>query len=192
MALTAFIAPTHVLPEEIQMPALNDPVGGGEVSLRRLYPRALRRWELTIPATHEKLDPFTGFLELVQGDVPFWFDGAGMIEVVEPIPIAVANGTDTEFTLPHRHVYVSSTVIYANAAILTTWTPIGDGITMDSFVCTVAPDANSLLTAKYKRKAMVILETDQPTQRQRMFRNQTNETGTLFSTRIVLSEVAND
>jgi hypothetical protein len=189
---TAFISPTHVLPEEVQMPTLKDPVGSGEVSLRRQYLRALRRWELTIPAQHDKLDPFQGFLEMVQGDVPFWFDGAGMLEVVEPIPIAVGDGITSEFALPHRHIFVSSAVFYLNGALFTAWSPVGNGVVMDSFICDSAPAANAIITAKYRRKALVIQETEQVGQRQRVFRNQDNEGGSLFTARVWLQEIAND
>jgi hypothetical protein len=189
MMYTAFISPTHIVPENLEMPTQVDPVGDGAKAFRRRQTRGLRRWEINVPSLQDNLEQLIGFLENVQGDTPFWFDGAGMIEVTEPILIGTGDGSTTDFIFPHKYVFVSSAVIYQNSALLTAWSPLGDGIVMNGFRCTVAPPLYALLTAKYRRKAKVVLQTES-TSRERVFRNQDNNSKSLYRTRFFLEEVA--
>jgi hypothetical protein len=187
---TVFASPTHILAEEIDMPTIRDPVGNGALALRRQQTRALRRWELNVPGQREKLDPIMGLLEYAQGDSEIWFDGAGMIEVVEPILVAVGDGATTDFKLPHRYVYVSSVVAFLNSANFTAWAPLGDGVLMDGFRCDTAPAEGAQITMKYRRKAKCILRTEERVTRERVFRNMDNEAQTAQRLRYVIEEVA--
>lgn len=190
MAYTAFTSPTHFLTEEIDMPTHEDELGGGAKAFRRQQTRALRRWELNIPARHEGMDGFIGLLEMVQGDTPIFFDGAGMLEVVEPILIAVGDGTTTDIILPHRFVFVSSVIVYLNGGVFNAWAPLGDGITMDSLRFDSAIPNDGIVTAKYRRKAKTVLRTEDIGRRERVLRFQDNEAKSIYRSRLVLQEVA--
>ena len=154
--------------------------------------RPLKKWELTFPGTQDKLEALSGFFEMVQGDTPFWFDGAGTIEVVEPILIAVGDGITAVFRLPHRNVFVASAIFYLNGAATNTWTPSGaanDGVTMDNVIFSSPPGNFAQIRARYRRKAKVILDTDTDMSRDRNFRNQTNPAGSVYRAKYVLVEV---
>lgn len=187
---TVFASPTHVLSEQLDMPTLKDNVGGGAVEFRRLHTRALRSWELNVPGQHEKLDSLIGLLEHLQGDNPFWFDGAGMLEIIEPIIISIGDGLTAEIILPHRHVFVASAVLYLNGVIFNGWAPVGDGITMDALIFDDPIPANAQVTAKYNRKAKVILETQESLSRDRIFRAVNNGSQSVYRVRHILKEVA--
>lgn len=192
MSFTIIASPDHILPVSVQMPTLKDEVGGGSVDLRRRWTRGLRRWELMFRGTQEKLEQLSGFMDLTQGDTPFWFDGGGTIEVVEPILVGVGNGGQTDFALPHRYVFVSSAIIYLNGAATNAWSPIGgDGIEMDKIHFTSAPGNFAQIKARYRRKAKVTLDTESEYARNRIFRHQTNGAGTLYQARYVFQEVPN-
>lgn len=191
---TVIASPVHVVPVSESMPTLRDQMGGGSVEVRRLATRTLKKWELTFPGTQELLDPLSGFFETIQGDTPFWFDGAGTIEVVEPILIGIGDGAMTTFRLPHRNVFVASTIVYLNGAAINTWSPQGganDGVTMDNIIFSSAPGSFAQIRARYRRKAKVLLDTDSDMSRERSFRNQTNPAGSVYHARYFLTEVPN-
>lgn len=188
---TAFCDPSHMVSSEIEMPTHVDALGDGVRGLRRKQTRALRRFEIAAPDSPERLDSLIGLLEHVQGDTPFWFDGADFGEIFEPILIGTGDGSKTDFDLPHRHVFVSSAVIYLNDALLTAWTPLGDGVTMQSFRCTAAPAANAQLKAKYRRKFKVRLETEEATLSiNQEFTDRDDPSKSFYAARYVLQEVA--
>jgi hypothetical protein len=188
---TIHASPSHVIPVETRAETLKDDVGGGAMSFRRRYTRPLRRWELTLPGDHAALDPIMGLFDYSQGDNPLWFDGAGTLEVSEPILIGVGNGVKTDWDLPHRYVYVSSTLIYVNGAAVTTWTPIGDGVVMDKIHFTVTLGQYAQIKAKYRRKAKCVLDTEGGQSRARAFRNQDDNSRSFYQSRYFLQEVPN-
>lgn len=187
---TVFVSPTHILPQSIEMPALKDDLGG-PMAFRRQWPRPLARWELNAPGAQDKLEAVQGLLEHVQGDTPFWFDGAATIEVIEPILIGIGDGVTGDVPLPHKHVFVSSTVIYHNDAIFSAWNPLGgDGVTMAAVRFTAAVPLNTQVTAKYRRKAKVVLETDSPLSRERSYRSVISPERSIYRLRFFLQEVS--
>ena len=166
-------APEHVLPRTLSMPTLKDPVGNGTMMFRRLQKRPLSSWELVVPGRQELLEPILGLLEAVQGDTPFWFDGAGFAEVTAPILVSIGIPNSTDYDLPHRHVYVSSLVIYINGSFYQPWIPLGgDGITCDAIRLTSSINTNYPITAKYRRRIKCVLRTEDKTQLSRGFRSQ--------------------
>ena len=190
MSFTILAAPEHVLPQNISMPTLKDPVGNGTMMFRRLQKRPLSSWELVVPGRQELLDPILGLLEHVQGDEPFWFDGAGFGEVVTPILVSIGVPNTTDYDLPHRYVLVSSLVIYINAGFYQPWTPLGgDGITCDAIRFTSSVNVNYPITAKYRRKVKCVLRTEEKTQRSRSFRSQITAEN-IHKLKLVIEEVA--
>ena len=191
MALTIAASPSHILPVAVESPTLKESVGNGSLEVRRRWTRPLRRWDLTFKNTQQKLEELSGFMDYAQGDTPFWFDGGGTIEVVEPILIGVGNGAITDFALPHRYVFVSSAVIYLNGSATSNWWALGDGIVMDKIHFVSPPPNFAQIKAKYRRKAKVILDTESEYARNRIFRDQNNPGGTLYESRYVFEEVPN-
>jgi hypothetical protein len=194
MAYTAIGSPLHSLPVSEYMPTLKDQVGGGTLEVRRTNTRTLKRWELVFPGMQDKLDPLSGFFEMIQGDTPFWFDGAGTLDLVEPILIAVGDGTTTVFRLPHRNVFVASAIIYLNGAATNNWTPSGaanDGVTMDNLIFSSPPGNYAQIRARYRRKAKVLVDTDSNVSRDRAFRDQRNAASSVYQSRVTLMEVPN-
>ena len=189
--MTVVCSPVHVLPMTVEMPTLKDSLGNGSLEVRRRWTRGLRRWELTFKNTQQTLEELSGFMDYVQGDHAFFFDGGGTIEVVEPILIGVGNGVITDFALPHRYVFVSSMVIYLNGSATQNFWPLGDGIVADKIHFVTAPANFAHIKAKYRRKAKVILDTESEYARNRIFRNQNNPGGTLYESRYVFTEVPN-
>jgi hypothetical protein len=172
MAFTILAAPSHVMPQSISMPTLRDPVGNGTMMFRRLQKRPLSSWELVVPGRQELLDPILGLLEHMQGDTPFWFDGAGFGEVVTPILVGIGIANTTDYDLPHRYVFVSSLVIYINGSFYQPWTPLGgDGITCDMIRFTGVINPNYPITAKYRRRIKCVLRTEEKTEMARSFRS---------------------
>lgn len=172
--LTAFCSPLHVLPQQIDMPIEKDQVGNGLEYRRRKWLRGKSSWELEVPGKQELLDPIWGLLEYVQGDRPFWFDGAGFGEVVTPIPFAEGtNTTDTDFLLPHKWVFIASLVIYENGSVSTNWTPLDtDGVTCNAIRFGVPLNTYNQATAKYRRRIKVVLRIENPATRSRMHRSE--------------------
>lgn len=190
MSYTVLCAPEHVLPQTLSMPTLKDPTGNGTMMFRRLQKRALSSWELVVPGRQELLDPILGLLEHVQGDTPFWFDGAGFGEVVTPILIGVGSPNGTDCDLPHRFVLVSSLVIYVNGSFYQPWTPLGgDGITCDAIRFTGVINANYPITCKYRRRIKCVLRTEDKVTRARGFRSQITADN-IHKLKITLDEVA--
>lgn len=152
----------------------------------------MKRWQLVMPGTAEKLDPIAGLLDLAQGDTPIWFDGAGTIEVVEPILIWVGDNTTTAITLPHRHVFVASTVVYVNGGATNAWAPLGgDGVTMDKIAMFTPPGQFSQIKVKYRRKCKVVISMDEDNSRERLLRDQSNNASSIYAQTVYLQEIAN-
>lgn len=171
------------------MPTLKDDIGGGAAQYRRRQTRALKRWELNVPSLQEQIEPILGLLEYIQGDTPIWFDGAGAGDITAPIIIGIGNGTDTDFKLPHKHVFVSSCVVYLNGGITAAWTPLGDAVVAHSIRFTTAPAAEVQITAKYRRKIKCVLDTESAVISERSFRSQ-EPTRTIQRLKYFLQEVA--
>jgi len=169
---TVFASPTHVMPVESRMPVIKDEIGGGAAQYRRRQTRSLKRWELNVPGIQEQIEPVLGVLEYIQGDTPVWFDGAGAGEIVTPIPMGFGDGVTTDFIFPHKHVFVSSAVIYQNGQAQNNWEPIGDYVVAHSVRFNTAPAANVQLTVKYRRKMKVVLDTESAVVSERGFRSQ--------------------
>lgn len=173
MAFTILAAPEHVLPQTISMPTLKDPVGNGTMMFRRLQKRPLSSWELIVPGRQELLAPLLGLLEHLQGDTPFWFDGAGFGEAVAPVLVSIGVGNTTDYNLPHRFVFVSSLVIYINGSRYQAWYPLGgDGVFCDTIRFSSYINSNYPITAKYRRKIKCVLRTEDKTEMSRSFRSQ--------------------
>jgi len=169
MSQTAFIAPTHVLPERMDAPRYMDEIGNGVQFVRRKWIRSRSSWEIEVPGKQELLDPFWGLIEYAQGDRIIWFDGAGFGEVTYPTLIAEGDGTTTEFRLPHKNIYVASFVLYHQDALSTAWAPLGgDGVTMDAITAT-GVGAGVALKAKYRRKIKCLLRVEDNPERGRAF-----------------------
>jgi len=158
---------------------------------RRRLTRPLGKWELIFPGTKEVLDSLSGMLATAQGDTRIKFDGAAMLEVTDPIIIAVGDGQTTDFMLPHRNVYVSSTVIYLNGIATNAWQPLGgDGVTMFQIRMTSAPGQFSQIKAKYKRYANTVWNTEEDLGMDRVMRRQNNRLS-IQQVRLMLTEVPN-
>jgi len=185
---TVIVSPTHILPVETKAPTQRDALGQGAYEMKRQWTRPLKRWELVVPGTRQKLDPIAGLLDLAQGDTIIKFDGAGTLEVVEPILIGVGNGTITDFALPHRNVFVASTVVFLNGGATNTWAPLGDGVVMDKIRISPAPGNFAQIKAKYRRSANVFLETESENTSDRVFRNQSDSGQSLYRMRFFLQE----
>jgi hypothetical protein len=178
------------MPQTISMPTMKDPVGNGTMMFRRLQKRPLSSWELVVPGRQELLGPLLGLLEHVQGDTPFWFDGAGFGEVVAPILVSMGNFSATDYDLPHRFVFVSSLVIYINGTFYQAWTPLGgDGITCDAIRFTGVINSNYPITAKYRRRIKCVLRTEEKTSMARSFRSQVTAEN-IHRLKLVIEEVA--
>jgi hypothetical protein len=190
MAFTILAAPEHVMPQNISMPTLKDPVGNGTMMFRRLQKRPLSSWELVVPGRQELLGPVLGLLENIQGDTPFWFDGAGFGEMVAPVLVAIGIANTTDYDLPHRFVFVSSLLIYVNGSFYQPWTPLGgDGITCDAIRFTGVINPNYPITAKYRRRIKCVLRTEEKTQMARSFRSQVTSEN-IHRLKLVIEEVA--
>lgn len=131
-----------------------------------------------------------GLLDYIQGDTPLWFDGGGSLEVTEPILVGFGNNSITDFRLPHRYCFVSSLILYQNGAVVSAWTPIGSYELADSIRFTSAPALNVQITAKYRRKAKVVLETETPPANERQFRNPDNPSQSIYHLKYFLQEIA--
>lgn len=171
--MTVFASPTHVIPQELEMPVLMDQIGGGAQAFRRRYIRPLSSWQLEIPGKQERTDPILGLLQYAQGDTPIWFDGAGFGEVTEPIVFAEGTGTITDYPLPHRHVFIASLVIYNNGGVYPNWIPLGgDGIsTCDAIRYDSALGNGYIGTAKYRRRVKCVVNVEEKVTRRRVFRS---------------------
>lgn len=190
MSYTILAAPEHVLPQTLSAPTLKDPVGNGTMMFRRLQKRPLSSWELVVPGRQELLAPILGLLEHVQGDTPFWFDGAGFGEVVSPILIGIGGPNTTDYDLPHRFVFCSSLVIYINGSFYQAWNPLGgDGITCDAIRFTGFINPNYPITAKYRRRIKCVLRTEDKMQMSRSFRSQITAEN-IHRLKLTLEEVA--
>jgi len=188
---TVIASPTHVLPHKVTAVTLKDDVHEAYEFRRRLT-RPLGKWELLFPGTKEVLDSLSGMLHAAQGDTLIKFDGAGMLEVTDPIIIGVGDGTTTDFMLPHRNVYVSSTVLYLNGSATNAWQPLGgDGVTMYQIRMTAAPGTWSQIKAKYKRYANTVWNTEEDLSLDRAFREQTTTRLSIHQLRLVLTECPN-
>ncbi len=189
MAFTICAAPEHVMPQNLSMPTMKDPVGNGTMMFRRLQKRPLSSWELVVPGRQELLGPVLGLLENVQGDTPFWFDGAGFGEMVAPVLVSMGlPGTDCD--LPHRFVFVSSLAIYVGGGFYTNWAPLGgDGITCDAVRFNSGFSVNYAITAKYRRRIKCVLRTEEKTQMSRSFRSQITAEN-IHRLKLVIEEIA--
>lgn len=190
LMFTIFSGPRHELPLIINAPTLKNDLGGGADERHRRWTRPLRRWELDMIGYEDRLDPIIGLLDYAQGDTPIWFDGAGAGDIVEPILLGIGNGNITDFRLPHRHVFVSSLIVYQNNAIVSSWTPIGSTEIADSIRFTSAPALNVQITAKYRRKFKVVLETEAALNHNRIMRNRDNPANSLYGLKYFLQEIA--
>jgi hypothetical protein len=189
MAFTILAAAEHVMPQNLSMPTMKDPVGNGTMMFRRLQKRPLSSWELVVPGRQELVGPLLGLLEHCQGDTPFWFDGAGFGEVVAPVLVGIGV-TSTDYDLPHRFVFVSSLVIYINGSFYQAWSPLGgDGITCDAIRFTGVINTNYPITAKYRRRIKCVLRTEEKTQMSRSFRSQITAEN-IHRLKLVIEEVA--
>jgi hypothetical protein len=190
MAYTILAAPEHVMPQNLSMPTMKDPVGNGTMMFRRLQKRPLSSWELVVPGRQELLGPVLGLLENVQGDTPFWFDGAGFGEIVAPVLIGIGIANTTDYDLPHRFVFVSSLLVYINGSPYQPWTPLGgDGITCDAIRFTTSINPNYPITAKYRRRIKCVLRTEEKTSMSRSFRSQITAEN-IHRLKLVIEEVA--
>jgi hypothetical protein len=188
---TVIASPTHVYPLTIAAPVLKDDLTGAYQYRRRLT-RTLKKWEMTVAGTQERLETLRGLLAISQGDTPGWYDGSGIIEVVDPILIGIGNGTTTDFLLPDRYVFAASTIVYFNGGPTANWQPLGgDYMVMDQIRCSPAPAANVQITAKYRRKAKVVINTEADVEHGRLFRDQDNPSTSLYSIKLILSEMPN-
>jgi len=191
MAYTVFASPLHLTPQQLEMPVQQDNLGHGTNSYRRLYTRPLSSWQLENPGKQELLDPTLGFIEYVQGDTPFWFDGAGFGEVTDPALIWIGDGATTDIRLPHRYVFIASMVVYYNNQLFTDWTPLGgDGVTCDAIRTLTPFTLNYHVTAKYRRRIKCVVRVEDKVTRRRMFRSQTLNSETIHSLTVSLDEVA--
>ena len=189
---TVFASPLHVLPQQIDMPAMKDGVGQGEINARRMLLRPLSSWQLEIPGKQELLDPILGLLQYAQGDTPIWFDGAGFGEETSPIIFAIGDGTQTDYRLPHRHVFIASLVIYNNGSPYANWTPLGgDGVsTCDAIRYDSALGANYQGTAKYRRRIKCLVRVEDQVTRARQFRSGSFNADNIHRLTVTLDEVA--
>jgi|SRR5689334_1473379 len=192
MSYTAFCDPLHVIPQEIDMPAMKDGLGQGEINARRQLIRSLSSWQLEMPGSQEKLESILGLLEYVQGDEAIWFDGAGFGEVADPILIWIGDGGTTDIRLPHRYVYVSTLVIYLNGTVFTDWIPLGgDGVvTCDSIRTGTAAASDYWITAKYRRKIKCLVKVEDKITRARQFRDPSFVANNIHRLTVSLDEVA--
>ena len=188
---TVLILSHHVVPTSIEGPVHKDDVGNGALDLRRRWTRRLRTWEIVVPGVAQDLDPIGGLLDVAQGDNPMWFDGGGTLEVVEPILVGIGDSSRTDFALPHRNVFVASTVIYLNGAATHLWGALGDGITMDTFRFFTPPGMFAQIRAKYRRKAKVVLDTESEDTSERVFRDLSDNSRSVYQRRFFLREVPN-
>lgn len=173
--LTIVGSPSHIVPTEIQAPVLRDAMGQGDFELRRQWTRTLRKWDLQFDGNQERLDELSALLDYAQGDITMWFDGAGTLDLTQPVLLGIGNGQQIDFNLLHKNVFVASMVVYLNGAATNAWAPLGgDGIICDKIRMTSAPGNYAQLRAKYRRKAKVVFKTDQTVGIQRLFRNPDN------------------
>ena len=192
MSYTIFASPLHVLPQEIDMPVMRDgDAVGTSIGFRRRYLRPLSAWQLEIPGKQELLEPVLGLLQYVQGDTPFWFDGAGFGEETEPILFGVGIGTIRDYNLPHRHVFVSSLVIYINGTVYSNWEPLGgDALsTCDSIRFDSGLGIGNQAMAKYRRRIKCLVRVEDKVSRRRVFRGDVNANN-IHNLTVTLLEVA--
>lgn len=189
--LTVFINISHRMTCEADMPVIKDDIGGGAMQFRRRFTRALRRFQFTIPDAPDAIDPVIGLLEQVQGDTPIWFDGGAFAEIHEPIIIGIGDGATADFILPHRHVFVASTVVYLNGGVFAEWQPLGgDNVTMEKIRFDSAPAADDQITAKYVRKYKCVLDVDSKMNTETQFIDDDNAAKGFVNLNYFLQEVA--
>lgn len=186
---TAFVRPLHATTQESDMPARKDEIGARTFQFRRQVGRPLGIWEIEVPALQEELESFYALLESIQGDTPIWFDGAGFAEKSQPVLIGIGDGSRTDFGFLHRHVFAASVIIYVNGAVVSGWTALGgDGIVVPGVRLASAPSANAQVTACYRYKVKVVVETEQSSPaRERAFYAANGKS--VEHIRIVLNEV---
>lgn len=192
MGYVVFASPLHILPQQIDMPAMKDGLGQGEINARRTLLRPLSSWQLEIPGKQELLDPILGLLQYVQGDDPIWFDGAGFGEETAPIIFAIGNATQTDYKLLHRHVFIASLVVYVNGSVYSNWTPLGgDGVsTCDAIRFGTALGVNNQATAKYRRRIKCLVRVEDKVTRSRQFRSGSFNADNIHRLTVTLDEVA--
>ncbi len=174
MSYAAFASPEHATAVSADMPTRKDQLGKHALQRRRDLSKPAHAWELVFPGREENLDAMIGLLNYSQGDTPLWFDGAGVnAEVVEPRLIGIGNGARRDFELLHRHAYAATVVIYLNGSLTQFWQPLGDGVTCGAIRFDYAPDAQYIITAKYRAKFKVVLETDEDFKIERSFHSPT-------------------
>ena len=192
MSYVVMCSPLHVLPQQIDMPAMKDGVGQGEINARRVLLRPLSSWQLEIPGRQELLDPILGLLQYAQGDTPIWFDGAGFGEETAPIIFGIGDGTQTDYRLPHRHVFIASLVIYVNGSAYPSWEPLGgDGTsTCDAIRFNAALGLEHQATAKYRRRIKCLVRAEDKVTRARQFRSGSFNADNIHRLQVTLDEVA--
>lgn len=191
MSYCIIAAPEHVMPQTLNIPTIKDPLGNGTMAFRRAMKRPLSSWELVVPGRQELLAPILGLLEHIQGDTPFWFDGAGFAEVVSPILVGLGGPLTTDYDLPHRFVFISSLVVYINGTPYQPWIPLGgDGVTCDAIRFTSSVNVNYPITAKYRRRVKCVLRTEDKVEMGRAFRSQASLADSIHRLKITIEEVA--
>ena len=188
--MTIFFSPRHELPSTIQAPTQKNELGGGADERLRKWTRPMRRWELTLTHEEQRIEEMLGLFQYAQGDTPIWFDGAEFGEINVPIVVGFGDGNIKDFRLPHRHVFVSSLIVYQNGAIVSAWTPVGSPVIADSISFTTAPALNVQITAKYRHKFKVVVETDNQPAHERIYRRRDNPSESLYQVSYVLQEIA--
>lgn len=178
----------HLLPCTRRGPTLHDPAGGGGQEFRRLWPKRLLSWELDVFATQQVYDPILGLADLLQGDTPIRFDGAGFLDVHTPILIGFGNGSDTEFMIPHRNIHAPSSVVYVNGAVNSAWTMVeSTGLILFD----AAPADKAIITWKGSRwaKCLFTAEYGEGGEYAQVFSDQAAPEKTLMQGHIYLEEV---
>lgn len=184
MTMTFVAKPTHVMPVTFQAPVARHMLTGSAFQARRRSSKVRHRWALRIPHYDDAgLGYFFGFFNIVQQDTSFWFDGAGMGNVVD-VQVAETDGSQTEFLLPHDNIVESSLVCKINGAIKEDWTLTGSSAAL---VFNTAP-VGGILTASYTCKFLCVFDAgDQGVIAERFFHGKDTQH---FVVEVAIQEIA--
>lgn len=154
MTMTFTANPTHIMPITFQAPVIRHTLTGSVFQARRRSVKVRHKWALKIPHYDSSgLGSFFGFFNIVQQDIPFWFDGAGMGTVVDVL-VSETDGSQTEFLLPHDNITEASLVCKVNGVVKADWTLTGSS----GALVFATPPAAGTLTASYTCKFLCVFD----------------------------------
>lgn len=132
-------------------------IGSGAIFAMRTWPRVRHRWHIETRDLHrDEIEKFRGFVNYVQGDTPFLFNGSALGDVQNKQLVGFGDGATVDFFLPKDRIINDSVTVYVNDS-----EEAGVTITNESglITFTVAPANNAKIEAIYQCQFLCILES---------------------------------